>query len=296
MQSGVGAMRLRAVATGLRALMGGAIVALSMTAALPRPVAADCSGWNLYNDFRTSPNQANPSPDSCGNSAVWYFDRSLAATHDPSQYAPLDTYTDNFSSAVGLDGWFNSTPDLLPHILKNTNTSAVTLSTVTIPANSIDVHPGSGVDSTHGSYFVLGWRSPITGSINVAGGVTDNDPHCGDGIKWSVDVFKNQSNTILNDGSYTNGGSQQFAQGSGGAGSMTNVPVSSGDTLYFVIDPNVDYFCDSTGLDVTITPVPPTPVPEAPGAILLPLMGVAAGGSVLAYKLRRNRRNASAGA
>lgn len=274
--------------------MGGAIVALSMTGALPRSAAADCSGWNLYNDFRTSPNQANPSPDSCGNSAVWYFDRSLATTHDPSQYTPLDTYTDNFSSVVGVDGWFNSTPDLLPHIFKNTNTSAVTLSTVTIPANSIDVHPGSGIDSTHGTYLVLGWRSPITGSVNVAGGVRDNDPTCGDGIKWSVDISRNQSNTVLNDGSYPNGGSQQFTQGSGGAGSMTNVPVSSGDTLYFVIDPNVDYFCDSTGLDVTITPVPPITVPEAPGAILLPLVGLAAGGLILAYMLRRNRRKASA--
>jgi hypothetical protein len=45
---------------------------------------------------------------------------------------------------------------------------------------------------------------------------------------------------------------------------MTKVLVSSGDTLYFVIDPNVDYFCDSTGFDVTITPVPPITVPEAP--------------------------------
>lgn len=32
-----------------------------------------CAGWNLATEFRLSPEHANPNPDRCGNTDVWYF-------------------------------------------------------------------------------------------------------------------------------------------------------------------------------------------------------------------------------
>lgn len=275
---------------GYGALVGvAALIALALAAlSTGHAAAVACSGWNLYNDFNTS-TPTNPNPDSCGNPAVWYFDKSTAAVHDPTNYVGLDTYTNNFSGATGLDGWYNSgdTNTQTPHVLKNTNSTATTFLTVTVPANSIDVHPGSEANATDGYYVVVGWKSPITGSVDIAGGVSDNDNTCGDGIAWSIDTYKGATNTTLTSGAYANGGSQTFASGSGGPSSISGVSVSTGDYIYFVIDPQATYYCDSTDLDVTISPTAQTGVPEAPlGVAAIAGVGVIA---VTSWWRRRSR-------
>src|SRR5260370_39200039 len=101
------------------------------------------------------------------------------------------------------------------------------------------MHPGGGRLS------VNGWKSPMTGVINVAGYFSDLDPNCGNGIIWSVD----RGGQKLATGTIANGGPLQTF-------SLTGVSVFAGQVLYFVVDPNSgDYFCDSTGVDVTISQV-----------------------------------------
>jgi hypothetical protein len=96
--------------------------------------------------------------------------------------------------------------------------------------------------SAHG-FAVIGWKSPITALVNIAGFFSDLDPNCGNGIIWSVDKGKQK----LAFGTIANGGPPQTF-------SLAGVSVSAGQVLYFVVDPNAgDYFCDSTGVDVTIS-------------------------------------------
>jgi hypothetical protein len=99
---------------------------------------------------------------------------------------------------------------------------------------------------------VVGWRSPITGLVQVGGGVTDRDAKCGDGIDWSVDLDA----ATLSSGAIPNGGAETFTAGLGGD-KIAQVPVRVGDFLYFVVGPGPyrDYVCDSTLLDATIIDV-----------------------------------------
>jgi hypothetical protein len=89
---------------------------------------------------------------------------------------------------------------------------------------------------------VIGWKSPLTGSVNVAGFFSDLDPNCGNGIIWSVD----KGSQTLATGTIANGGSAQTY-------SLTGISIVAGQVLYFIVDPNLDYSCDSTGIDVTIS-------------------------------------------
>src|SRR6476659_7317433 len=59
--------------------------------------------WTLKSDFRLYPNQANPNPDSYGNSDIWYFMQSTAA-HDPSTYTLDEHFFRDIADVVGLDG------------------------------------------------------------------------------------------------------------------------------------------------------------------------------------------------
>jgi hypothetical protein len=90
---------------------------------------------------------------------------------------------------------------------------------------------------------LIGWKSPISGLVNVTGFFSDLDPQCGNGVIWSVD----KGSQTLASGTIANGGpSQSF--------NLVAVPVVVGQVLYFTVDPNNgDYACDSTGVDVTVT-------------------------------------------
>lgn len=99
------------------------------------------------------------------------------------------------------------------------------------------MHPGYS-----GELAIIGWKSPITGTVSLSGFFSDLDPNCGDGIIWSVD----KGNQTLTSGTIANGGASQ-------AYALDGVSISAGQVLYLVVSRNQDYFCDSTGVDVTIT-------------------------------------------
>ena len=104
-------------------------------------------------------------------------------------------------------------------------------------------------------FAIVGWQSPIDGTVAVSGGVQDLHDSCGNGVSWSIDHFDGSANQTLAFGSIINGGSQSF-QDSVGAHRLARVPVEPGDFLYFLVDPTQgDNSCDSTGLSISITPV-----------------------------------------
>jgi hypothetical protein len=105
-----------------------------------------------------------------------------------------------------------------------------------IPARSVWMHPGLS-----GELAIIAWRSPITGTVNVSGFFIDLDPNCGDGVVW----FVNKGGQGLANGTITNGGPSQSY-------SLAGIPVIAGQVFYFIVGSRQEYFCDSTGVDVTI--------------------------------------------
>jgi hypothetical protein len=94
---------------------------------------------------------------------------------------------------------------------------------------------------------VIGWKSPINGVVDVSGFFSHLDQSCGNGVIWSVDSWSPAGNRQLATGTLP-------AVGQPETFSLTAVSVTKAHVLYFVVDPNAgDDFCDTTGIDVTIT-------------------------------------------
>ncbi len=227
---------------------------LLVTAGL-RPAHAQplCPGWDLAADFRDTPNQANPNPDRCGNSSVWYFLQSGTLTHDPATYSLLPEFVPDSFFIPGLPGWqgtliSTSVNDKLPSVRLNATGALQTPYGMAWPPGVINVHPGPTL------LVIVGWRSPTSGPVSISGGVSSLRAGCGDGILWSVD----RGSTTLASGSIVSGGQQDFATGVNGA-ALAQVSVQQGDFLYFIVDPKATHYCDSTGLVVKIAPIPTDP-------------------------------------
>jgi hypothetical protein len=209
--------------------------------------------WKLSKNLLATNNQISFSQAANG---VWYFLQSSSFKHFPRTYQFLPAYIEPCVPAGtppidGLACWRNPIPapdgNLLPLVGVNftyvTQFPNITLGDpFGIPARSVFMHPGVlGLG-------IIGWKSPITGSVNVAGYFSDLDPICGNGIIWSVDSWSvAKGNSTLTTGTIANGGPPQTF-------SLTGVSVVLGQVLYFTVDPNSgDYQCDSTGVDVTIS-------------------------------------------
>jgi hypothetical protein len=88
-------------------------------------------------------------------------------------------------------------------------------------------------------FAVLGWKSPTNGTVDFQGSVRSIDP-CSRGIEWTVD----KGPTITLSGRLAGGQGQEFKE---------TVLVTSGESLYFVLDPAPDDFCDTTVVELKIS-------------------------------------------
>jgi hypothetical protein len=133
-----------------------------------------------------------------------------------------------------------------PSLTVNTNATARTILTFTLPPRSVAVHPGpsSGVG--------VGWKSPLTGTVRVTGRVIDGDPAGGDGIAWVIERQGRSSRLPLASGDFPNGGRQEFSQGQG-AERLHSIPIRTGETLRLIVLPKANYICDTTVTELEIT-------------------------------------------
>jgi hypothetical protein len=197
--------------------------------------------WNLATDFRIFPNQANPNPDSLGNPDVWHFMESSSLAHDPKTYKLLSEFIPDAFFIQDVQQWQNpfncstSCNDKLPAVGINATGTLQHPTGMDWPAAVVRMHPFPDQLS------IIGWRSPINGKVTIRGTVTDLDSLCGNGVAWSIDSGSHS----LAQGVLPNGNFQAFE--------LPDINVTQGSFIYFIIDPNGDHFCDSTGLDLTIT-------------------------------------------
>ena len=210
----------------------------------------DCKAWNLAFDFRTYPNPENPNRDSCGNQDVWYFLESSSLERIPSNYSLLTNFV---ADAFGIPGyqqwqgshaWSNSPNIYFPSVGINTTNETKTIYTAVHPSKSVAVHPWSTQ-----SLVIIGWKSPINGTVAISGFVNDLDSfRGGDGILWFID----QGSLPLASGAIVDGGDQPFLDGDGSE-NLENIAITNGEFVYFIIHPNTDDLYDTTWIDIQLT-------------------------------------------
>lgn len=140
------------------------------------------------------------------------------------------------------------------------------------PNGTMLMHPGQS------SMAIVSWLSPSTATASIQFSFLDLDantlePYVSDGIDWYVE--RNSGDFTLASGTIENGG---------GTGTLTisNISVSPGDRINFLVGPRSAYFYDSTQLNAIITT---TPIPEPSTYVLSTLATM-----TLAMLARRQRR------
>jgi hypothetical protein len=211
-----------------------AVAVVLLIAGIATPSAsASRPQWDVAADFSVYPHQENPS-------GVWSYLYSSSGQLDPTAYKPLQTFSNDKFGIPGLESWWGSQEstgpdDLLPAIGINATGHDVSPSNVNWPAGDVLVHPGSGQP------VVIGWSSPVPGNVWVSGMVwLAQQPNCGDGIDWSLDL----GGTVLDHGSLA---------GLEDKGWLKTVKVSPGQSLYLTVSSRTTIYCDSTLVHLNIT-------------------------------------------
>ena len=193
--------------------------------------------WNLSKDIASTGNQLSFNQ---GARDVWYFMESHALVHNPLIYRFISEFNAPGRPATSIvipDGfscWQNPS-SIVPDVCFNFNNKPVTLENFDVPPGTVDMHPGTD------GFTIVAWKSPVNGVVAIKGAFRDLDANCGNGVIWSID----KGGEVLQSGDLANGTMATF--------SLADVRVSNSDVLYFIVDPNGDYRCDSTSLDLTIT-------------------------------------------
>lgn len=153
----------------------------------------------------------------------------------------INSYLTNaFTSAAGYEfirGWRSSE---LPSLFANSSDQHVR-----IPGNmkprSVAVHPTPTVQ------VLVGWRSPLTGSVRMQGVVQHAHPECGNGVTWTLELRRGATRHRLAAGT---------AQGTRPVvvGPIDRVHVKSGDLISLRIGSrDGNHSCDLTSIDLTLT-------------------------------------------
>ena len=149
-------------------------------------------------------------------------------------------FTDKYASASGYDfikGWGKSETPLLAANSSDQH--------VRIPGNmkphSVAVHPSPTLAA------VVGWRSPITGSVRVQAVIQHAHPECGNGVTWSLELRRGATRQRLASGIAQGGKEVKPAP-------IESLAVQPGDLVSVVIGSrDGNHACDLTAVDLVLT-------------------------------------------
>ena len=118
-----------------------------------------------------------------------------------------------------------------------------------------DMHPHSvGVHPSPGLRAIVGWRSPVAGTVKVTGRVQRAHIGCGNGVTWLVELRRGITRQRLASG--TAGGAEEHI-----FGPLENLIVQPGDLLSLIVGPrDGEHSCDMTSIALNITTTGDNPV------------------------------------
>ena len=182
--------------------------------------------WDPAVDFDVAFPHRNPGADRYGNTGVWSFLRSPEAEHNPASYFLLTDFADPLPT-FGGEAWYDS--EYL-NLLIGKRTAD----------DTIYLHPWS--NGAIRKDAIVGWTSPISGQITINGTVARTQHSCpvhAGNVVFSVDRGAVSLEEIL----------VGFAQQ---ARFSLTTSVVVGESVYFIVDADVDASCDLTELRLTI--------------------------------------------
>jgi hypothetical protein len=151
-----------------------------------------------------------------------------------------DHFTNKLTAVGGfefINGWGSKDT---PSLVANSSNRHVR-----IPGNmkphGVAVHPSPTLRAA------VGWRSPITGTVHIAGSVTPAHPECGNGVTWSLNVRRGTTRQQLTSG-------EAHGPAEVKVGPFDGIAVHTGEVISLSIGPfNGDHSCDLTSIDLAIT-------------------------------------------
>ncbi|MBL7223938.1 MAG: hypothetical protein ISS72_08795 [Candidatus Brocadiae bacterium] len=156
--------------------------------------------------------------------------------------APRDLLTAKVDAVAGspaVRGWGSNAT---PWFGRNPAERAVTVSTFTLPARSVAMHPGPTRP------VAVAWRSPIQGRVSVRGKVAGADTKGGNGIEWWLTRETRTGAQVLASGAIERGGVQPIPAGADAA----KLAVEPGDLLSLVVGPKGSHSHDTTTVELVI--------------------------------------------
>lgn len=152
-------------------------------------------------------------------------------------------FTDELSNIGGNAALNGLGIDQTPNMLANQSTEEIRVSTLTVPARGIVMHPSPTQES------MVAWRSPINGHVTISGLVADSDGNCGNGVAWRVELLTEVDTAKIAEGIIDNGGEERFQPAS-------EYPVKQGDVVSLIVNPREgNHACDTTHIALTLTEV-----------------------------------------
>lgn len=155
--------------------------------------------------------------------------------------ASIDSYiSQKLERAENYDfikGWIG--PDALSVIANSSDQF------VRIPG---DMQPHSvGVHPTPRLRVAVGWRSPVSGPVNVTGAVQRAHIGCGNGVTWLMELRRGHTRQRLASGTAGGPEKHQF-------GPFENLVVQQGDLLSLIIGPrDGEHSCDMTAIELSVS-------------------------------------------
>jgi hypothetical protein len=196
------------------------LLLLTATLASPTSLAQTNMAFNAVADFSAVSNPSGP----------WSYGSRDSAT---GPYTPFSQKSALYGA--GMSTWSNGS---YPYVTHNGTGAIQPYQTVILPPDLLALHPGP-----QGEYAVVRWTAPATGTIQL------------DGRFQGLDRIGTTTNATI-----THKGVILFSQGINGFSARAPFriqrAVTAGDTIEFSIGyGNSNYYCDTTGLSVTVNPV-----------------------------------------
>jgi hypothetical protein len=162
----------------------------------------------------------------------------------------LPTAVKSVNGTANVDAW-QGPEGGSPTVFANNTDAAVAITTLTLPPQSLSVHPSptAGV--------AVAWKSAAAGRFAITGRIADGDGACGDGVTWSVSRLGGNGGVgELASGTIPNGGKQAFTDGAGGPG-LAAVDLAAGEMIQLAILPKGEYTCDTTTIELEVAEIAP---------------------------------------
>ncbi|MFC2036403.1 clostripain-related cysteine peptidase [Chloroflexota bacterium] len=168
--------------------------------------------------------------------------QSATLFRDPATYSLLPDFVPDAEGTFGIEVWRGTYytdpyPEVKQPIVGINATGAPFWPSSGVfawPPNAILLHPAPS------QMAIVGWRSPLSGTVLISGTVIDLDPNGGDGIEWYIE----RGTASLLARNLPNGGADPF--------DLAAVTVAPDEFIYFIVHPKGNYHFDSTQLDLTI--------------------------------------------